>query len=267
MRLRRQARSRSSASAQALPERSDTSRSADQPPISTATCFCVLMAVSPPIESARWRYSESPWSNSPNAVSASLTQMRREGQTRPNVIEAWLNLPAAGIFAVLTALYTVTGAVIVWLTFGPPLGPRVRKLDGVVAPFFGSVGILFALLTGFLAGDIADRNRQASRTVQAEIAELGNVYTLSIASASDMREIRAAWGHYLNAVLRDEWPAMTDGASAPSAGAAYDDLLRKVSDPKIAALSGAPGQTALLTATVRVGTARSERLALASDTT
>jgi hypothetical protein len=183
------------------------------------------------------------------------------------VIEAWLNLPAAGIFAVLTALYTVTGAVIVWLTFGPPLGPRVRKLDGVVAPFFGSVGILFALLTGFLAGDIADRNRQASRTVQAEIAELRNVYTLSIASASDMREIRAAWGHYLNAVLRDEWPAMTDGASAPSAGAAYDDLLREVSDPKIAARSGAPVQTALLTATVRVGTARSERLALASDTT
>ena len=45
------------------------------------------------------------------------------------MIEAWLNLPAAGIFAVLTALYTVTGAVIVWLTFGPPLGPRVRKLE------------------------------------------------------------------------------------------------------------------------------------------
>jgi hypothetical protein len=183
------------------------------------------------------------------------------------VIEAWLDLPTAGIFAVLTALYAVTAAAIVWFTYGPPLGPRVRKLEGVVAPFFGSVGILFALQTGFLASDIADRNRQASRTVQAEVAELRNVYTLSVASASDMRDIRAAWGRYVNAVLRDEWPAMTDGVSAPSAGAAHDDLLREVSDPKIATQSGTPVQTALLTATVRVGTARSERLALASDTT
>jgi hypothetical protein len=183
------------------------------------------------------------------------------------VIEAWLYLPTAGIFAVLTAIYAVTAAAIVWLSYGPPLGPRVRKLDGVVAPFFGSVGILFALLTGFLASDIADRNRQASRSVQAEVAELRNVYTLSIASTSDMRDIRAAWGRYVNAVLHDEWPAMAEGASAPSAGAAYDDLLRDVSDPKIAMQSGAPVQTALLTATVRVGTARSERLALASDST
>jgi hypothetical protein len=183
------------------------------------------------------------------------------------VIEAWLDMPTAGVFAVLAALYAVTAAAIVLFTYGPPLGPRVRKLDGVVAPFFGSVGVLFALLTGFLASDIADRNRQAQRTVQAEVAELRNVYTLSVASASDMRDIRAAWGRYVNAVLRDEWPALKDGASAPSAGAAYDDLLHEVSDPKIATLSGAPVQTALLNATVRVGTARSERLALAADMT
>lgn len=183
------------------------------------------------------------------------------------MIEAWLDLPTSGVFAVLTVLYAMTAAAIVWLTFGVPLGPRVRKLDGVVAPFFGSVGILFALLTGFLAGDIADRNRQAARAVQAEVAELRNVFTLSIASASDMRDIRAAWGRYVSAVLRDEWRSMADGASAPSASAAYDDMLREVSDPKIATQSGAPVQSALLTATVRVGTARSERLALASDST
>jgi Protein of unknown function (DUF4239) len=183
------------------------------------------------------------------------------------VIEAWLDLPVAGVFAVLTLLYAATAVLIAWLSYGPPLWPRVRKLDGVVAPFFGAVGILFALLTGFLAGDIADRNRQASRVVQAEVAELRNVHTLSVASASDMRDIRAAWTRYVSGVVRDEWPAMTDGASSAAVGTAYEDLLREVSDPKIATQSGAPVQSALLAATVRVGTARSERLALASDST
>lgn len=183
------------------------------------------------------------------------------------MIETWLDLPAVGVFAVLTVLYASTAVVIVWLSFGPPFGPRLRKIDGVVAPFFGAVAILFALLTGFLASDIADRNRQAARSVQAEIAELRNVYTLSVASASDMREVRSAWGRYVTAILREEWPAMANGFPAAAAAAAYDDLLHEVSNPTIAKESGAPVQSALLTATVRAGTARSERLALASDST
>ncbi len=183
------------------------------------------------------------------------------------MIEAWLDLPAFGVFLVLTVLYAATATAIAWVAFGSRLGARVRRLDGVVAPYFGAVSILFALLTGFLTNDIADRNRQAARAVQAEAAELRNVFTLSVASASDMSVIRAAWASYLKAVLADEWPAMDRGEQATSASAAYDALLREVSDPKIATESGAAVHSALLTAAVRVGTARSERLAIASDRT
>jgi hypothetical protein len=48
---------------------------------------------------------------------------------------------------------------------------------------------------------------------------------------------------------------------------AYDVLLCEVSDPKIAHEAGAAVHAALLNAPVRVGTARSDRLALASDRT
>jgi ABC-type multidrug transport system fused ATPase/permease subunit len=184
-----------------------------------------------------------------------------------NLIEAWLDLPAAAVFGILALLYLGTGALIFWSAFGGLIGARTRLLDGVVAPFFGSVAILFALLTGFLASDIADRNRQAARAVQAEVAELRNVFTLSVASASDMQAIRENWAAYVKAVVTDEWKAMTDGDSAPSATAAYDALLREVSQPKIATEAGAAVHSALLTAAVRAGTARSERLALASDNT
>lgn len=183
------------------------------------------------------------------------------------MIESWLDLPARGVFAALIALYGATGIIIAWAAFGWPLSRRVRHLEGVVAPFFGSVGILFALLTGFLASDIADRNRLAARAVQAETSELRNVFTLSVAASSDMRDIRGAWGEYVKAVVNDEWPAMEHSEEAASANAAYDALLREVSDPKIATEAGAAVHAALLNAAVRVGTARSDRLALASDRT
>lgn len=183
------------------------------------------------------------------------------------MIETWLDWPAAGVFAALIALYGVSGTAIAWFAFGPGVGARVRRLDGVVAPFVGAVGILFALLTGFLAGDIGDRNRQAARAAQAEAGELRNVFTLSVASASDMRDIRAAWVTYVKAALTDDWPAMAHGDEAASANAAYDALLREVSDPKIATAAGAAVHAALLNAAVRVGTARSDRLALAGDRT
>jgi ABC-type multidrug transport system fused ATPase/permease subunit len=183
------------------------------------------------------------------------------------VIEAWLDLPSAAVFGVLALLYFCTGALIATVAFGAVLGPRVKMLDGVVAPYFGAIAVLFALLTGFLANDVGDRNRQAARAVQSEVAELRNVFTLSVASASDMRAIRDDWTAYIKAATGEEWSAMTLGQSAPSVNAAYDDLLREVSHPKIAVEAGAAVHSALLNAAVRVGTARSERLALASDNT
>lgn len=183
------------------------------------------------------------------------------------MIEAWLDLPTAGVFLVLIGLYAVTGTAIAWLAHGRPFGDAVQQLDGVVAPFFAAVGILFALMSGFLANDIADRNRHAARAVQSEAAELRNVFTLSVASASDMRAIRAAWTKYVNSAIDEDWPAMAKDGHAASTNVAYDELLREVSDPTIAREAGSPVQSALLTAAVRIGTARSERVALASDRT
>ncbi len=70
------------------------------------------------------------------------------------------------MFALLIALYAAASAAVVWAAC-TVFSACVRRLEGVVAPFFGSVDILFVLLTGFLTGDIGDRNRQASRAVQA----------------------------------------------------------------------------------------------------
>lgn len=183
------------------------------------------------------------------------------------MIRAWLDLSATGIFVSLFALYFGMATLLTVITFCPPLAKKTQSLNGIVAPFFGSVAILFALLTGFLAADVGDRNRQAYRAVQAEAGELHNIYTLSIAAISDMRTIRTALKAYVNSVVSEEWPAIADGPLSQHTGALYDDLLREVSAPAIARASGNAVHAALLNATIRLGTARNERLALATDHT
>lgn len=183
------------------------------------------------------------------------------------MIRAWLNMYPTGIFTSLVALYFGMALLLALLTFRSPLKRPLQSLTGVVAPFFGAVAILFALLTGFLANDVSDRGRQAYHSVQTEAGELHNLHTLSIAAASDMSTIRKAIKAYVTSVVADEWPAMYDMRLSPPTTAAYDDLLREVSNPALAKASGQAVHAALLTSALRIGTARNDRLALSADHT
>ncbi|MGL4439808.1 MAG: DUF4239 domain-containing protein, partial [Bosea sp. (in: a-proteobacteria)] len=79
------------------------------------------------------------------------------------MIRTWLDLSAPGIFAVLIVLYFGFSLCLALIIFRSRLTRPAMSLTGVVAPFFGSVAILFALLTGFLANDVSERNRRAHR--------------------------------------------------------------------------------------------------------
>ncbi len=117
------------------------------------------------------------------------------------MIRAWLDMSPAGVFLVLIGLYFGMTLLLAWITFCRPFARPVQSLTGVVAPFFSGPAILFALLTGFLAADVAERGRQAYRVVHAEAGELRNIHTLSVASVSDMRTIRTALKTYVTSVV------------------------------------------------------------------
>src|SRR3954447_15915222 len=139
----------------------------------------------------------------------------RRGGTGADMIYAWLDLPAAALFAVLVVFYGLTGTLISLLCLSSPLRAGIQTLTGIVAPCFAAVSILFALLTGFLANDVGDRNRQAWRAVNSESSAAGSLHTLSVASASDLAVIRISLRDYLLSVVRDEWQSMAEeGASA-----------------------------------------------------
>ena len=110
------------------------------------------------------------------------------------IFDIWLDMPVWGIFGSLAGLFAVAALLIHRLCFSDSTRGRSSSFTGVVAPFFGSVAVLFSLLTGFLANDVWDRNRQASRTVLAERDGLLAIHAISLAAVSDMKGIRAsAW--------------------------------------------------------------------------
>ncbi|RJF75019.1 DUF4239 domain-containing protein [Rhodopseudomonas palustris] len=182
------------------------------------------------------------------------------------MIRAWLDLSTTGTFVTLALLYYGVAFALVLVTFVSPARGPISKLNGVVAPFFSSVAVLFSLLTGFLGYEVTERNRRATSAVQSEAGELQNLYTLSVASVTDMHNIRIALKDYARSVVREEWPA-SRGDSAPATTEAYDELLTQLSDPGISRDASAAVHVAMLSAAVRVGTARNSRLSLSTDRT
>lgn len=183
------------------------------------------------------------------------------------MIDAWLDLPTFGLFTVLILFYGIMTAVIVWVCSRSPLRARILTFTGVVAPFFAATSVLFALLTGFLGNDVGDRSRQAWRAVYSETSAASAVHTLSIASKSDMQDIRTALRDYLQSVVKDEWPHLGSNGASAKTDAAYARLLQEVSEPGIAAAAGQAVHGALLNAVLRLAEARSTRISLASDRT
>lgn len=183
------------------------------------------------------------------------------------IFDLWLDMPIWGIFGALVVLLAPPIFLLHWLCFSGANRERSLRFTGVVAPFFSSVAILFSLLTGFLANDVWDRNRQASRAVLAERDGLAALQTVSMATSMDMRDIRIAALRYGEALIEDEWPRMRDQEESERAGQALLDLLAKLADPRIGAEAGPAAQHALLDAALRLRSARYDRLAVSGDRT
>jgi hypothetical protein len=140
----------------------------------------------------------------------------------------------------------------------------VQSLSGIVAPYFNAIALLFALLTGFLAGDVMDRTRLALRAVQAESGALANLNALALASAADTAAIRVALRGYMDAIVNDEWKQMANGRTSAATETALAALLHAVSDPKIAPAASQAVHGNFVQLVLKAAEARSERLALNS---
>jgi len=146
-----------------------------------------------------------------------------------------------------------------------PLSAQVQTFKGVVAPFFGSVGIIFGLLVAFLSNDIWDRNKQAERVILTEADTLIALYSLGSASGSDSQALRSSIRSYASAVVEDEWPRLQVQQRSARTDTALNALLREVALP--GASKDAAVQRTMMDMVLKVRSAHEDRLEISSDRT
>jgi len=182
------------------------------------------------------------------------------------ILGLWLDQPMWLMLGLIILFFLTVSGVIIAVTMLPITRPAfLRVVNGVVPTFFSSISVLLALLTGFVANDAWERQKQGSRVVERERANLIAAFDLSIETTSNMAGIRKALLAYTERLISDEWPKMADGGqSSEAAGAALSDLMRIIADPALTAEAGSVAHTALMTVAMTLRDARGERLALSA---
>ncbi len=181
------------------------------------------------------------------------------------MIDTWLALPLPALLGAMALFYCASAACLVWLCFGRTTGPMVQSFKGVVGPFIGSIAVILAILIGFLASDIWDRERRATAAVRAEADQLLALNTLAKTFGVPRDTIGPAIHTYAATVVNKEWPSMERQEASPEAEAAFDQILKTIDDLHLAGAGRGELDRLMFDTALSIRSARSTRLALARD--
>lgn len=138
----------------------------------------------------------------------------------------------------------------------------LRRHNDVAGYLFSAVGILYAVLLGFVVIVVWQKYDSTIDNVQAEVDAAGDLYHvvdgLSPAVRTDVRRDVAAYAHTVTTV---EWPAMAAGATVPDTGAVLlDDASYRIDDFSPVTQRQVNAQQAAIGDMQRLFDARRERL-------
>src|ERR1035437_3585154 len=122
------------------------------------------------------------------------------------VIEAWLSLPVWALLSALALFYLTTTGLLYWASFHGPSRIWIAGFRDVEGPVFGAAALLFAMLTGFVASDVWQRNDTAGRMVASEAEALVALQDLARAAGVDNAALHARIRDYAGLVVSEEWP-------------------------------------------------------------
>ena len=181
------------------------------------------------------------------------------------MIDAWLTLPLPAQLASLALFFGATAALLIWLSFGRRTGAAVQSFRGVVAPFVSPVAAILAIIVGFLASDIWDRDRRAAEVVRTEANQLLALNTLAATFDLPRNSLGAAIRAYASTVVQKEWPSMARQETSPEAEVALDQIFKAIDGLHLAAAGKGDIDRLMYSTALAVRTARNTRLALSED--
>jgi Protein of unknown function (DUF4239) len=181
------------------------------------------------------------------------------------MIGVWLALPLPALIGSIVLFFGAVAALLVWLSFGPVTGRAVQDFKGVAPPFAPVIAAVLAILIGFLASDIWDRERRAAASVRAEANQLIALDRLAATFGLPRGALDTAIRAYAETVIEKEWPSMERQQSSLPAESALDDVFKAVDGLQLAT-AGRADLDRVMTATVLdIRSARNARLGLSQD--
>lgn len=181
------------------------------------------------------------------------------------MVNFWLTLPLPGLLASLVLFFFATAGILVWLSFGPLTGGAVQSLKGVVPPVMSAIAVILAILIGFLASDIWDRERGAATAVRAEANQLVALDRLAATFGLPRDSLDAAIRTYAATVVQKEWPSMEREQASPDAENALDQLFKAVDALHLNTANRGDLDRLMTSTVLEVRTARNTRLSFAQD--
>jgi Protein of unknown function (DUF4239) len=168
-----------------------------------------------------------------------------------------LPLPAMAAACIGAALLVALGGALAARALRARVGPELL----LPVPPVTFCGLLFSLVTAFLAASVWDDTGAARRAVATEAAALRGLTTaLTTLPAPDAAAARAVLSAYVAEVAGTEWPAMSHGGADPLAGQRLAELRHAVRS-----LPASPDQLRALHAVDAITEGRDRRLILAWD--
>lgn len=135
-------------------------------------------------------------------------------------------MPVTFSNSVLLTLATVLLSIGGLLLFRRFMAPETLKQNHDVAdPYSQFVGMLFAVLLGFMVADAMQRFGSARQMVEQEASSVGNVFRLADGLPDAPRlKIQGLCMKYLELVIDDEWPLLAEHKTSIPTWMTYKDL-------------------------------------------
>ena len=173
-------------------------------------------------------------------------------------METLLDLSLFALVAWLCVIPVLSAVFLYLITQHGPLAAPLHQFRDVVAPYFVSVGILFAVFAAFLGNDIWQRVQESNHSLEKEVANVQSIVQIARALGENGAPIVSATRQYVDATLDLE--LSKDGQARSTVA---DAALELVAKEILTLLNGdarsgaAPG--AMLAAYERIWEARTTR--------
>lgn len=158
----------------------------------------------------------------------------------------------------LCSIPVVFAVLLQWVTQHSPLAGFFQSLVGIVAPFFVSVGILFALFATFLGADIWNRVQASHHSLEHEAGAIQSLRQIAMTQGTKGAGIEDSLQQYVEISLTEEWIKEETGRSA-AVDNALEKLVAAILDPALSADTHRTAQAAMLDSYRDIRRARAER--------